>query len=589
MTRGRAGAVTTLKVPDRSPLVEGYFQRVTDSPRATVDMVARAGLILTATGIVSAATVRYAVDEGGNIVLGFGYFLYLVLIAIAIPRRQLRIAPVVAFAAFAAMFLTATAGDVTNDLGLSLYVVAAAAAYVATPRVFRPLTVAAFALWSPAFPLFGASLGERYPIWIAVASLLALFFLVAVLVARRPPEPDEHLRRIGLGLLAVATTALISERHLVVASLGIAPDDLWAGVVVVGLPIIAVARIRRSLRDALATGIALGGYFLVGLVLLLGKSYHVDSVVVVHRAAQLLLAGRDPYLELNVAEALARFGVDPRLGTHLENGAQLMSFNYPALSFLVPAPFVALGVTDIRFVYLAEVVILALILIRAVRLPWRPLVTAAFVGNAVIVRQNILAGVDPLWALLTLGAFLAIGRRWWSPILLGLAAATRQPAWFFGPFYLVAVWRRDGRNEALRRTGIAVLAGLVPNLPFLLWAPGAFVDGVLAPMFGALEPYGVGLIRFSIDGVLPLFNRGAYGVASALSLIVLVAVLWRYWRRIPNAALVFPTLVLWFAWRSLQNYFSFAGVFALSGDDGLIEGGSPPSIAGDAGSQEPRP
>ena len=571
--------------------MEGYFQGVIDSPRATVDTVARAGLILTATGIVSAATVRYAVDEGGNLVFGLGYLLYLVLIAIAVPRRQLRIAPVAAFAAFAAMFLTATAGNVTNDLGLSLYVIAAAAAYIATPRVFRPLTVAAFALWSPAFPLFGASsVGDLYPAWIVVASLLALFFLVAVLVVRQPSgSDDEHLRRIGLGLLAVATTALISERHLVVASFGIAPDDVWAAVVVVGLPIVAIARIRRSLRDALATGIALGGYLLVGISLLLGKSYHVDSVVVVHRAAQLLLAGRDPYRALNVAEALSRFGLDPRLGTHLENGAQLMSFNYPALSFLVPAPFIAFGLTDIRFLYLAEVLILALILIRAVRVPWRPLVAAAFVGNAVIVRQNILAGVDPLWAVLTLGAFLAIGRRWWSPILLGLAAATRQPAWFFGPFYLVAVWRRYGRNEALRRTGIALVAGLVPNLPFLLWAPRAFVDGVLAPMFGSLQPYGVGLIRLSLDGVVPLFSRGVYGIASALSLVVLVALLWRYWRRIPNAALVFPTLVLWFAWRSLQNYFSFAGVFALSGDAGLVDDDSLPAVGDSAGSQEPRP
>jgi hypothetical protein len=31
--------------------------------------------------------------------------------------------------------------------------------------------------------------------------------------------------------------------------------------------------------------------------------------------------------------------------------------------------------------------------------------------------------------------------------------------------------------------------------------------------------------------------------------------------------LVFPGLVLWFAWRSLQNYFGFAGVFAMIGDD----------------------
>lgn len=543
--------------------------------RSSSDTITRAGLLLTATGVMSAATVRHAIDEGGDIVFAWGFFLYLVLILIAVPRRQLRIAPLVAFVAFAAMYLGAEFGEKTNDLGLSLYVIAAAAAYVATPRMFRPLAVAAFALWSPAFQLFGpAPFGDLYPASVAIATILALFFLVAVLLARDTTDPDEQLRRIGLGLLGVAITSLISERHFVVASLGIAPDDIWALVVVAVLPILAIVRMRRSLRDALATGVALAAYVLVGLALILGKSYHVDNVVAVHRAAELFISGADPYRDLNIVEALRHFGLDPALATHLEDGSQVTTYNYPALSFLIPAPFIALGLTDIRFIYLGEIVVLTLVLIRAVRVPWRPLVTAAVVGNAVIARQNVLAGVDPLWALLTLGAFLVIGRRWWSPVLIGLAAAARQPAWFFVPFYLVAVWRRHGRAEAIRRAGVAFVAGAVPNVPFLIWSPSDFIAGITAPILGALEPYGVGLIRFSIDGELPLFSRGVYGAASAISLIVLLALLWRYWRRIPSAALVFPSVVLWLAWRSLQNYFGFAAVFAMSGDEGLAEDGS---------------
>ncbi|MDP9245942.1 MAG: hypothetical protein M3O64_04740, partial [Chloroflexota bacterium] len=291
--------------------------------------------------------------------------------------------------------------------------------------------------------------------------------------------------------------------------------------------------------------------------------------------AEIVLAGGNPYHDLSVLEAIRHFGLDPALGTHLEDGSQLATYSYPALSFLVPAPFIAVGLTDIRFIYLGEIVILALVLIRAARMPWRPLMTAAIVGNAVIARQNILAGVDPLWALLVLGAVFSIGRRWWSPVLLGLAIAARQPAWFFAPFYLVAVWRRDGRAEALRRAAVAAAAAIIPNLPFFLWSPSDYLAGVLAPMLGPLEPYGVGLIRFAIDGEIPLLARGAYGVASAISLVVLIVVLWRNWGRIPNAVLVFPSVVLWFAWRSLQNYFSFTAVFAMSSDDGLIARESP--------------
>jgi hypothetical protein len=518
--------------------------------------------------------VRHAIDEGGDIVFAYGFLLYLGLILAAVPRRPVKYASLLAFAAFAAMYLTAAADPLANDLGLSLYVAAGGLAYLITPAKFRALTVAALASWTPALRFFSAEpfIGD-YPTTNAIASVLALFFLVIVLIARDDVDDDERIRRIGLGLLAVATIARISERHYVVSSPGVvAPDDLWALVVVAVLPILAVAGIRRPLRDALATGVALGAYVLVGTVLILGKSYHVDSVAVVHEAANLFVAGHDPYHDLNVVQALRHFGVDPTLATHLEDGSDVSTYNYPAVSFLVPAPFVAFGLKDVRFLYLAEIVAMSLLLIREVRVPWRPLVTAAIVGNAIILRQNVLAGVDPLWAILAVLAFLFVARRWSSPILLGLACATRQPAWFFVPFYLLAIWKRDGRREALRRAGIAAAVGAIPNLPFFIHSPGDFLGGVLMPTLGPLEPYGVGHIRFAMDGELPLLARGIYGALSITAMAALLVVLSRSWRKLPNGTLVFPSLILWFAWRSLQNYFSFAGVFAMAGDETIVAG-----------------
>ena len=537
-------------------------------------MLVRAGLILTATGVVSASSVRHAIDEGGDIVFAYGFLLYLLLILAAVPRRPVPYASLLAFGAFAAMYLTAAADPDANDLGLALYVAAGGLAYLVTPARFRTLTVAALASWTPALRFFsGDPFIGAYPVTNVIAGILALFFLVVVLIARDDVDEDERIRRIGLGLLAVATFARISERHYVVSSPGaIAPDDLWALVVVAVMPILAIARIRRPLRDALATGVALGAYVLVGIALIVGKSYHVDSVAVVHQAASIVVAGHNPYTDLNVVESLRHFGLDPALATHLEDGSDVTTYNYPALSFLVPAPFIAAGLRDIRFLYLAEIVVLALLLIREVRVPWRPLVAAAIVGNAIILRQNVLAGVDPLWAIFTVLAFLFIARRWSSPILVGLACATRQPAWFFVPFYIVAVWKREGRAEALHRTAIMAVAGLVPNLPYFVASPGDFVGGVLMPSLGPLEPYGVGLIRFAMDGEIPLLARGVYGVVSVAAMLGLLVVLWRGWRRLPNGTLVFPSTILWFAWRSLQNYFSFAGVFAMAGDEAIVAG-----------------
>lgn len=539
--------------------------------------ILRSGVILTATGVVSAATVRYAIDaSNGDMIVGLGFLLYLGLIFLAAPRRPLPLTPQIAFAAFAAIYLSGAVGQNSNTIATAVYVAAGALAYLATPRTFRPLAVAAFALWTPAFRLFGPDpLAGFYPITDAVAALLALFFLVATLVGRGHEGADEHLRRVGLGLLGVACVARISERHFVVASPGaIAPDDVWAMVVVVVLPLLAIARLRPQLRDALATGVALGAYVLVGVALIAGKSYHVDSVAVVHRAAELLLQGQNPYTALDIPEALQHFGIDPELVTHLQDGSPLHTLNYPALSFLVLVPFVALGLQDVRPIYLVEILILVLVVTRQARVPWRPLVVAAVVGNAVIARQNVLAGVDPLWAIATLFAFLFIGRRWPSAVALGVAVAVRQPAWFFAPFYVLTVWKRSGRREALLRAALAAIVAAVPNLPFFLASPGDFLGGVSAPMLGALEPYGVGLIRFSLDGAVPFLPRAAYAALSIGALVGLVVVLWRAWRHFPNGALTFPNGVLWFGWRSLQNYFSFAALFAMVGDEDIIAGES---------------
>jgi hypothetical protein len=538
---------------------------------------------------VSAATERAAIHGSADLTVAWGFALYLALLLLVVPHAPPRWASLAALGAFGAMYLgEALSGEPVFRVAIVLYVCAGALVYRIAPPRLRALTVAAFALWTPVFRFLGPdALRGNYPVVLVVACVLALVVFIAAVVDRGASDQDERLRRVGLGLLAIACVSLISERHLVVQTVAsVAPDDLWALVVVAVLPVVGVAKLRRPVRDALTTGVALGAYVLVAIALILGKGYHADTVAVEHRAAEILLAGEDPYVAIDIPEALRRFGLDPALATNFEDGSELRTFNYPALSFLVPAPFIALGASDIRFVYLGEIVVLVLVLVRHVGVPWRPLVTAAVVGNAVIMRQSVLAGVDPLWAVLVTFAFVFFARRNGSPALLGLACAARQPAWFFVPFYLAAAWRRDGGRAALRRTSIVALVGLIPNVPFLVAAPGAFIGGVLDPIFAPLEPYGVGLVLFSMDGVLPLLPRGAYGALSAAAFAMLLWLVWRRWPMLSRGAPVFPSVILWFAWRSLQNYFAFAGVLAMVGDEAMRtpadapdSGGASPSVS----------
>ena len=135
---------------------------------------------------------------------------------------------------------------------------------------------------------------------------------------------------------------------------------------------------------------------------------------------------------------------------------------------------------------------------------------------------------------------------------------------------MIAIWKRSGRGEALRRTAIIAGAALLPNLPFIIDAPFAFFDGISAPMLGALAPSGVGFVRLGIDGPLPLLPRAVYGALSAISLLVLAAVLWRQWRRLPIGAVVFGYVPLYLAWRSLQNYFGSVPLLAMAVDDDVL-------------------
>ena len=407
---------------------------------------------------------------------------------------------------------------------------------------------------------------------VAVGLALVVTLVPSRATGARGGWPDaSHLRRLGPLLLVAAAAAAVVDRRLVVSSRGPAPDELMLAVLVVALPALALFRVPARLRETIAIGLTLATYALVCVALIVGKPYHVDAVIAPHRAAELLLAGRDPYRDFDFLEAAARFNVEPALVTHFADGSQVRVYDYPALSFLAVAPFVAAGLDDLRWIYLAEVLVLALVVGQRARSPWRPLVTVAVVGNFAITRQYVLAGIDPSWMLFVTLGWLALGRRWPSALALGLAVAARQTAWFVAPFYLLEVFRRFGRREALRRAAVVVGTALALHLPFLVDAPAEVVSGVFTPLIGALEPDGVGLVRLGLSGALPLLPREAYTLFAVAAYAVAAALAFRR-RGVRSGGTVMALALapLYVAWRSLQSYFAFVPLLALVSDAGFV-------------------
>ncbi len=537
----------------------------------------RVGLALIATGIASAGLGRRALSgSGADVPLAIAFGCFVILLALASLQRPPRISPWIGLAFVVVVYGATAVALAASPLGMVAYLAASAFATWRTPSHLRAFTVAAFALWTPALGIFASRDMSVLPTPVLVAAMFALAYTVAVLVDPSRVHPSDRLRRFGFGIVAIATMGALFDRHLAVGSTGLAPDDLLGIVVAVGVPLLAHVRMRPSTRDLIATGLVLTTFALVGLACLSVVPYHADAVAAVHRMAEIFVSGQDPYAVFDLPEALAAFQMVPELATHVDGGGVLHTYNYPALSFLVVAPFVALGLGDIRWIYLAEIVVLAIVALSRLRLAWRPMALVTIVGNAIVLRQPILAGIDPTWALLVVGAWLALRRAWLSPILLGLAFAARQTAWFVAPFYLALVWQRSGRREAVRRGLIAAAIALAVNVPFLVRAPERFIDGVMAPILGPLEADGVGLVRFGLAGIVPLLPRVAYGVLALVAFAALLAAFLRWRPSVTSAPLLWPFLPLYFAWRSLQNYFVLAPLLVFVADEELAPEVPPP-------------
>ena len=536
-------------------------------------IVVRVGLTLTATGLVSAAIDRRAfAGDPSDVPLAVGFGLFVALLLIATLRRPTPGATWLAFASLALIYILAAAELASSVIGMVSYLLFALGAVLVTAPHLRALMVATFAMWTPALWLFGPTVAlDSLPALLRIAAVSSLAFTVIAIADPRRTHPSDRLRHIGYGILAMAVVSASINRSLVVLNIGIAPGQLIALVASVFLPVVAYVRMRTATRELLATGIALTAYAFTGLAYIVGKPYHDDVVAAVHHAAELLLQGQDPYATFDLPGALVRFGLDPALATHLLDGSVVHTYNYPPLSFLIVAPFVWLGLDDIRWIYLAEVLLIAIFAIRQLRPTWRAFALSTVVGSEIVSRQWILAGIDPSWALFVLVAWLLRRTRWASSILFGLAIADRQPAWFVTPFFLLAIAQQTTGREALRRAAIAFGTALVITAPFLLAAPERAVAGILAPLLAPLVSDGVGLMRYEVAGYFPQLDRIVYTLLSVTALVGLLVLLWRRPRDLAGAPLVWPFLPLYLAWRSLANYFAAAPLFALIADDDLAD------------------
>jgi hypothetical protein len=340
--------------------------------------------------------------------------------------------------------------------------------------------------------------------------------------------------------------------------------------------LIAVASTEAALERLDRWLLVLGLLIIIswaGSSLEISSGYTTDEAAFVHGAANLLLHGHDPY-GANLLRTLAGFGVPPMYWTYTMSGGLVSTLGYPALPVLVTLPFVAL-LGNGQAVTIAEVVVLLIATtatFAALPRAWRSLALVLCIGFPIL-EGFAVAGLN---VVLMLPALIVVALRWTrvgehgrlsardhaAAIALGLVLSTNQLGWFVAPFVLVGIallrhtdlGARHALNVVIRYGGVAALTFAVVNGPFIIWAPGAWLHGVTAPLGQHAIPYGQGLVGLTAvlgvgGGAIDAYTYGA--AALYLGLLLLFATRFSMFGR---ACFLLPSVALYASSRSLAEY-----------------------------------
>jgi hypothetical protein len=319
--------------------------------------------------------------------------------------------------------------------------------------------------------------------------------------------------------------------------------------------------------------------------------YHNDAIALNECAARLVLQGRDPYTDLDVFACYERLGIGPDRTTPLRRGAfanvaiypsddqmdQVWAErasgigtndefvwrpSYPAVSFLALLPAAAFG-WDTNYLYVACLLVaMGLIVVKAPR-TLRPFFLTGLLGAASLAAFTVGGSSDLLYALPLVVAWMYRDRKW-AAIPLGIALATKQIAWFFAPFWFIAVITERGWRAAARDLAIAGAIFAVTNLPFIVHDPQAWIVGIVTPLVEPMFARGAGLIFLFTNGGLPILPTIVYSGLEAIAGIICLVVAWRTRRSSPELGAVLAIVPLFFAWRSLFSYFFLLPLFAFA-------------------------
>ncbi|MGH7173167.1 MAG: glycosyltransferase family 87 protein [Gemmataceae bacterium] len=260
----------------------------------------------------------------------------------------------------------------------------------------------------------------------------------------------------------------------------------------------------------------------------------IDVFVWMREAPHVLLEGRNPYMPANMSQGELAV--------------------YPPLPILMTAPF-ALGSLDVRYANVVCYLLAALLLYCIARRLHRPglgiLVAGTYLNLPGVPFMFTYAWFEPMLAVLLAGGLFLLrkGNRL-GHLMLAMALTGKQ----FGLPLFLPLWRalRGQRRSFLAGVGLA--AALV-ILPFFLWSPTDFLNGVLY-LHLAIGPDLHSLtLRSAAHHLLGLTIPGWFAAAATLVLISWVS--WRAPLTRNGLGLWMATVLLTFCLLFVKGYFNY--------------------------------
>jgi uncharacterized membrane protein len=398
-----------------------------------------------------------------------------------------------------------------------------------------------------------------------------VFFAVLLLIAL--PGTDIYLRERLRWLKPVANAIAISFCVIGLALIAIA--------LTIGFKSLGTENHESDISRLMTS---LGGVF----------GYN-DATALSQQAAVNLLDGENPYAESNVITAMIDYHGESDKLTPLRQGrfadvfpypaasqldqlwqqakqdpsrvpSELESkFNYPAGFFLLPSPFIWIGVDDLRLIFL--ILLIPTLVYVTFKVPdrYRLYFVAALIASLEL-WSSLAAGETGFlyFPFLLLGWVLYRRNLWVSAVFMAIAVATKQVTWFLLPFYFIVIFRTMDARKTLGVIGIVAGIFIAANAWFITSDPSLWLSSVFAPVTDKMFPIGVGTVSLVTGRIVNVTSPLPFSIIELG--VFFAAIVW-YWfncRRYPDTAPVLSVLPLFFAWRSLWGYFFYVDLITLA-------------------------